>query len=56
MEGLRGIAQIKGYRIVSSESVDGDRAVVKLQAAVNGITMDMQVRREGSDWKIDFGH
>jgi len=54
MEGARGIARIKGYRIVGSEFTGADKAVVKLQAAVNGMTIDMPVLRKGLEWKIDF--
>src|SRR6185436_6877429 len=54
MKGMRGIARIEGFRIVGSETTSDDKAVVKLQAAVNGMTIDIPLQREGLEWKIDF--
>jgi hypothetical protein len=55
MKELQVMGQVKGYRVTGLEPYGADEAVTaKLQAAVNGITLDLHLRRNGTEWKIDL--
>lgn len=48
---IQMLGRISGYRIVTMEVKD-DRAKAEVQAAVNGTTIKLSLRRIGQEWKM----
>lgn len=53
-QALWSMGRIKGYRIVELRPKGDDRASVKVQAAINGESVELPVRRIGLEWKLEL--
>jgi len=55
MRAAEGFRRVTGYRVIATDPVAEDRVTLKIQAAANGTTIDMRLRRIDGQWKMDFG-
>ena len=54
VQGMRGLAQIQGYRVAGTTNVGDDKVTLNVQAAVGGAALELQLRRVGHEWKVDL--
>ena len=55
MRSAEGFRRVAGYRVVATEPAGDNRVILKVQAAANGITAAMPLRRINGEWKMDWG-